>query len=508
MSEKLRQRIVKLLVFVSTFLITMVCLELSSSAWRRYRDKKSRQAVQALVETESIFRASLLLARPYYPDIDEVEANRIFEAVVSKIEGLIQEAEDPREIVGTINDYLFGQLKIGSTSEPLDVSFLLPGQVLKSKKGDCVSLSLVYVAIAEQLELPIFARAVPGHVFVCYDDGRQRFNIETTAAGRGFEDDHYRGMLVNPDQPHPGFYLRKLSKAEAVATFLSNLGGCLKAEGRRIDALDVYKKAMYLAPESSEICHNVGAVYLRLGQRNKAKKYLMQAARMDPALWTTHSVLAKLHVKNADCEQAVGEYLEAIELLHSEITINAHVRGFSDDEDLLETARQALEQVDASYSRLLGLGIRSFRYKHYQLSDQLFRRVTQLGPEDANVLAFLAATNFHLQNYELALQYSHSADEKLGYCPARGTTFLISQVAELYAELGKSYGSVRQYDKSIEAIEEAIEIGGPNAGAYGALATTYLLMGDKERTMKLCEKALEVDPSYEWARTKLSELTK
>ncbi|MHC4475041.1 MAG: transglutaminase family protein [Planctomycetota bacterium] len=508
MNKKRRQKIVNVVAGVITFLITIVCCQLAPDVWERYKDSRSKQQVQALVEAESIFRASLLLTRLYYPDINEVEAIRIFDATVSEIEELVQGVQDPCQVVDTINSYLFGQLKIGSAGGALDVSLLLPDQVLKSKKGNCVSLSLLYLAVAEELGLPMFARVVPGHVFVCFDDSSQRFNVETTAAGKDFADSHYKNMLIDPDQPHSKFYLRILSKAEAVATFLSNLGGCLKAEGRRIDALDAYKKALFLAPESPEICHNVGAVYLRLGERNKAKKYLMQAASMDPALWTTHSVLAKLHVKNADCEQAVGEYLKAIELLHSKITINARVRGFSGDEDLLETVRETLGQVDASYSRLLGLGIWSFRNTHYQLADRLFRRAAQLRLEDANVLAFLAATNFHLQNYELAREYSHSADEKLGYCPARGTTFLISQVAKLYAELGKSYGSLRQYDKSIEAVEKAIEIGGPKAGAYGALATTYSLMGDKSKVTELCEKALEIDPSYEWARKRLSELTK
>ena len=78
-----------------------------------------------------------------------------------------------------------------SSSEMLNLSNLLLGGVLERKRGYCASFVSLYLVVAEYFNLPLFPVILPTHVFVRYDDGKARFNIETTAGGIHIDDKDY-----------------------------------------------------------------------------------------------------------------------------------------------------------------------------------------------------------------------------------------------------------------------------------------------------------------------------
>jgi len=110
-------------------------------------------------------------------------------------------------------------------------------------------------------------------------------------------------------------------------------------------------------------------------------------------------------------------------------------------------------------------------------------------------------------NYQQAIKYGEVAIEKFGYVPIYGPVFFINKIVESYIGLGKSYSMLKKYDLSIEVIKKAIEIRGHSAKVYTTLATTYSLKGNNAKAIEFYNKALELDPSYEWARKKLARIT-
>jgi len=79
-----------------------------------------------------------------------------------------------------INEYLFDELGFKAVKEASNPEDLFLHTVLDKRRGYCLSLSVLYLSIGERLGLPLYGVVVPGHFFVRYDDGRVRFNIETT----------------------------------------------------------------------------------------------------------------------------------------------------------------------------------------------------------------------------------------------------------------------------------------------------------------------------------------
>jgi tetratricopeptide (TPR) repeat protein len=100
------------------------------------------------------------------------------------------------------------------------------GIALQWGAGNCMAFSSIYLALAERLALPVHGVKSPGHVFVRWDDGTFRRNIECTEKGAEHPDRWYEtrgeGLSIDPADVASGAYLANLSKSEFVALALTN----------------------------------------------------------------------------------------------------------------------------------------------------------------------------------------------------------------------------------------------------------------------------------------------
>ncbi len=64
-------------------------------------------------------------------------------------------------------------------------------EVLRGGQGNCVSLSLIVVGVARRLGLPVSPVYSPGHMFVRWDDGTTRLNLDPNGGWRSYDDAWY-----------------------------------------------------------------------------------------------------------------------------------------------------------------------------------------------------------------------------------------------------------------------------------------------------------------------------
>ena len=91
--------------------------------------------------------------------------------------------------VQALNRMIFSRLGMRASSDLKDPCNLLPSRVLERKQGYCVGIAAIYLMLAERLGLPLYAVATPSHVFLRYDDGTTRINIETLQNGAEVPDE-------------------------------------------------------------------------------------------------------------------------------------------------------------------------------------------------------------------------------------------------------------------------------------------------------------------------------
>jgi hypothetical protein len=126
------------------------------------------------------------------------------------------------------------------------------GMVNCDNGGTCVSMPVLYVAVARRLGYPVRLVQAKEHVFARWDDPKgERLNTE--GAGQGmttYPDAHYRKWPkpIADKEVEEGYYLKSLSPEEELAVFLAARGHCLVDNGRFAEALDVYREAAKRLP--------------------------------------------------------------------------------------------------------------------------------------------------------------------------------------------------------------------------------------------------------------------
>jgi hypothetical protein len=123
----------------------------------------------------------------------------------------------------------------------------LHGMVGSSNGGTCVSMPVLYTAVARRLGYPVYLVNAKEHLFCRWDAAGQRINVEGTNQGmNSFDDLHYRNW------PHPtstqevesGRYLKSLTNAESFSAFLAARAHCFEDSGNRSDAAVCYSLAV------------------------------------------------------------------------------------------------------------------------------------------------------------------------------------------------------------------------------------------------------------------------
>ncbi len=101
---------------------------------------------------------------------------------------------------------------------------LLP-TYLATRKGNCASMSLLFIILGHKLGIDVTASLAPEHIFVKYrDDMGNRFNLETTHEAAPKQDASYqRDTPMTPESLANGLYLRALSKRETAAVMMGTL---------------------------------------------------------------------------------------------------------------------------------------------------------------------------------------------------------------------------------------------------------------------------------------------
>lgn len=231
------------------------------------------EEVLALPDEEiDLATAIMILCKEWDASFDVAGSLEEIDRMALELELRIGPEDNPERIVSLINQYLFEE-NTYSSLDPTDSHYMktveysaLP-RVIENKKGDCLGLSLLYLALTERLGLPFYGVAAPRHVFVRYDDGEKRINIETTDKGKEYEDNFYeKKFMLHPTYRDYNFYLKNLLKREVVEGFLHTLGVAYGTKGMHNEAIAKFRKAIEINPDYAEAHNNLAIAYYLNGE--------------------------------------------------------------------------------------------------------------------------------------------------------------------------------------------------------------------------------------------------
>jgi len=122
-----------------------------------------------------LLQGVLVINRYQYPDLDEQKVINQIESIKRDIWiQMMHEASAPEQIK-LINHVFYNIYGFsGNTTNHQDPQNSYLNQVLETKKGNQISLAIIYSIIAQKLDIPVYGVNLPQHFILAYmDDSRQ-----------------------------------------------------------------------------------------------------------------------------------------------------------------------------------------------------------------------------------------------------------------------------------------------------------------------------------------------
>jgi regulator of sirC expression with transglutaminase-like and TPR domain len=108
-----------------------------------------------------------LLCKTQYPEISVAGYQALLDDFAGELREQLDFSREPKEMLGTINDYLFRELGFrGNEKNYYDPENSYLNRVLDRRTGNPINLCVLYMLVARRLQLPITGIGLPGH-FIC-----------------------------------------------------------------------------------------------------------------------------------------------------------------------------------------------------------------------------------------------------------------------------------------------------------------------------------------------------
>jgi regulator of sirC expression with transglutaminase-like and TPR domain len=115
----------------------------------------------------SLARAALYIAQTAYPYLDIDIELQILTDMAQQVAARLPASRYPLVIVRTINDYLYGELGFtGNIRDYYDPRNSFLNDVLARRTGIPITMALVYLEIARQIDFPMIGIGMPGHFMI------------------------------------------------------------------------------------------------------------------------------------------------------------------------------------------------------------------------------------------------------------------------------------------------------------------------------------------------------
>lgn len=249
-----------------------------------YRD--FRQAVDRPEKKIELSRAALTIALTDYPDLDIADYLARIDRLAMEVTGRLYPEADIYRSIAALNYVLFRQYGFhGNRDDYFNPKNSFLNEVIERKTGIPITLSVLYMEVAQRVGLTLDGVGFPGHFLVKCVGGGEEIVIDAFNSGEilSREDmdkmlfDLYGGKVVF----HSDF-LASSTKKDILKRMLANLKAIYIKENDLVRSLAALDRLVILDPISAVDIRDRGMVYLRLEYYAQAREDFEAYLRLRP----------------------------------------------------------------------------------------------------------------------------------------------------------------------------------------------------------------------------------
>ncbi len=170
-----------------------------------------------------------LCARYHFPDLEQIGLEQQIRQLALDASKLHHAHQHPYDQVRALNRFFFSQNKFRSNRK----NFHSPSNsfinvVLESRKGNPLSMSVIYMLVAQALGIPLYGVNFPNLFILTFTGGTRQFYINVYNSGLIFTKDDVDDYLKQAKLPHEEHYFQSCSNIDIVRRNIRNLISCYK----------------------------------------------------------------------------------------------------------------------------------------------------------------------------------------------------------------------------------------------------------------------------------------
>jgi len=227
----------------------------------------------------NIPRAALRFAQEIaYPELDV----DLYMAQIDQLAGTarreIPEGDGVRDRAEALGDLLFNEIGFRGNIEAYDDprnSYL--NEVLNRQLGIPITLSVIYVAVAERLGLPSYGVGLPGHFIVSVQDTKGEIYLDPFNGGKRLSVGDCAHLVQDTTGYEGAFnmdWLKPARASEILARMLNNLKIVyVQHENWRL-AIEVTEHLRHVQPDVHDHLRDLGLIHRQRGSLQQAVVYL------------------------------------------------------------------------------------------------------------------------------------------------------------------------------------------------------------------------------------------
>lgn len=244
--------------------------------------------IQAILQTPEtdidLAKTEAMIEHMIDPSVDVLHSSAQLDAMANGIKAMLPSGASSRLTMDALRYHLY-QPSPWNENRPYrydlndpfgtNVHNKLLTAYIASRKGNCVSMPLLFIVLGQKLGIDVTASLAPNHVFVKYRDSDGKlYNLETTS-GAGFSRDVWmRQQFPMTDEAlSSGIYMRPLTKKETVVVMVGTLLESYEQQGLDDQSIRLADLAHRYSPKDVSIILAKRHAYFMLERREFIDKY-------------------------------------------------------------------------------------------------------------------------------------------------------------------------------------------------------------------------------------------
>ena len=278
---------------------------------------------------------------------------------------------------------------------------------------------------------------------------------------------------------------------------LYSLGLALAAKGRFDEAIENYRKAIQINPDYRDALNDLGIALADEGRFDEAIGNYYKAIQINPNFSEALDNLGEALLHQGQFDEAIKNFRKAIHIKpnfsEAQYNLGNALTAKGRFDEAIESYRKAI-QINPNFSEALNnLGIALAAKGRFDEAIENFRKAIQIKPNFSNALNNLGGTLFHQGQFDEAIETFRKAIQ------------INPNFSEALDNLGVALAAKGRFDEAIENYRKAIQIKPNFSEALNDLAWVLAASPDADlrngaEAVRLAERACELthygEPSF------------